>query len=165
MGSSVQSQRLRQMSAKTKKGPCGTLLFLAEGEGFEPSIRFRIHTFQACAFDHSATSPKGANHTTTHPIGQPETVKKMAAGATLLAPPVMRSGNGNYDNQYRPHRGRIVMKSPSKKRSVCAVKGRSIHSAERREKLVRELAKGNALAAEELRLLLRVPALFPRYAA
>ena len=64
------------MSAKTKKGPCGTLLFLAEGEGFEPSIRFRIHTFQACAFDHSATSPEGANHTTTHPIGQPETVKK-----------------------------------------------------------------------------------------
>ena len=31
---------------------------LAEGEGFEPSIRFwRIHTFQACAFNHSATPP------------------------------------------------------------------------------------------------------------
>src|SRR5690554_2290421 len=30
---------------------------LAERKGFEPSIRFwRIHTFQACAFDHSATS-------------------------------------------------------------------------------------------------------------
>ncbi len=30
----------------------------AESEGFEPSIRFwRIHTFQACAFDHSANSP------------------------------------------------------------------------------------------------------------
>ncbi len=30
----------------------------AEREGFEPSIRLRrIHTFQACAFDHSATSP------------------------------------------------------------------------------------------------------------
>ena len=28
----------------------------AERKGFEPSIRFRIHTFQACAFDHSATS-------------------------------------------------------------------------------------------------------------
>ena len=26
-------------------------------EGFEPSVRFRTHTFQACAFDHSATSP------------------------------------------------------------------------------------------------------------
>ena len=32
---------------------------LAERKGFEPSIRFwRIHTFQACAFDHSATSLK-----------------------------------------------------------------------------------------------------------
>ena len=30
---------------------------LAEREGFEPSIRCRIHTFQACAFDHSANSP------------------------------------------------------------------------------------------------------------
>ena len=31
---------------------------LAEREGFEPSIRgYRIHTFQACAFNHSATSP------------------------------------------------------------------------------------------------------------
>ena len=33
-------------------------LNLAEREGFEPSIRgYRIHTFQACAFDRSATSP------------------------------------------------------------------------------------------------------------
>ncbi|CCC99320.1 protein of unknown function [Azospirillum baldaniorum] len=32
---------------------------LAEGEGFEPSIPFwGIHTFQACAFDHSATPPQ-----------------------------------------------------------------------------------------------------------
>jgi hypothetical protein len=31
---------------------------LAEREGFEPSIHFwRIHTFQACSFDHSDTSP------------------------------------------------------------------------------------------------------------
>ena len=35
------------------------LIKLAERKGFEPSIRFwRIHTFQACAFDHSATSLK-----------------------------------------------------------------------------------------------------------
>ena len=34
---------------------------LAEREGFEPSIReHRIHTFQACAFDRSATSPTRA---------------------------------------------------------------------------------------------------------
>ena len=33
--------------------------FFAERKGFEPSIRFwRIHAFQACAFDHSATSLK-----------------------------------------------------------------------------------------------------------
>lgn len=33
-------------------------LIMAEKEGFEPSIRYkRIHTFQACAFDHSAISP------------------------------------------------------------------------------------------------------------
>ena len=31
--------------------------FVAERKGFEPSIRFwRIHAFQACAFDRSATS-------------------------------------------------------------------------------------------------------------
>jgi hypothetical protein len=40
-------------------GPLGRLegLVLAEREGFEPSIRCRIHDFQSCAFDHSATSP------------------------------------------------------------------------------------------------------------
>ena len=31
---------------------------MAVREGFEPSIRFRIHTFQACSFSHSDTSPK-----------------------------------------------------------------------------------------------------------
>jgi hypothetical protein len=32
--------------------------YVAEREGFEPSIRFwRILTFQASAFDHSATAP------------------------------------------------------------------------------------------------------------
>ncbi len=32
---------------------------MAEREGFEPSIRFwRILTFQASAFDHSATAPR-----------------------------------------------------------------------------------------------------------
>ena len=32
---------------------------VAEREGFEPSIRFcRILTFQASAFDHSATAPQ-----------------------------------------------------------------------------------------------------------
>ena len=44
-----------------KKNPphlrCGGL-FLAEREGFEPSKRYkRLHTFQACSFSHSDTSP------------------------------------------------------------------------------------------------------------
>ena len=30
---------------------------MAVREGFEPSNGFPLHTFQACAFDHSATSP------------------------------------------------------------------------------------------------------------
>ena len=32
---------------------------MAEREGFEPSVRFwRTHTFQACSFDRSDTSPE-----------------------------------------------------------------------------------------------------------
>ena len=43
-----------------KKGPHGgPFLFMAEKEGFEPSNGCPLHTFQACAFDHSATSPIG----------------------------------------------------------------------------------------------------------
>jgi hypothetical protein len=30
---------------------------MAVREGFEPSNGYPLHTFQACAFDHSATSP------------------------------------------------------------------------------------------------------------
>ena len=47
------------ISVNKKCHPMATfLIYLAEREGFEPSIRYkRIHTFQACAFDHSATSP------------------------------------------------------------------------------------------------------------
>lgn len=33
------------------------LNFVAEGEGFEPSKPFDLHTFQACSFDHSDTPP------------------------------------------------------------------------------------------------------------
>ena len=42
-----------------KRTPIGALLIcVAEREGFEPSIRdYRIHTFQACSFNHSDTSP------------------------------------------------------------------------------------------------------------
>ncbi len=31
---------------------------VAEGEGFEPSKPFDLHTFQACSFDHSDTPPQ-----------------------------------------------------------------------------------------------------------
>ena len=32
---------------------------MEEGKGFEPSIRYeRIHAFQACALNHSATPPE-----------------------------------------------------------------------------------------------------------
>ena len=43
-----------------KKSPhlhAGSSLNVAVREGFEPSIRCRIHTFQACSFSHSDTSP------------------------------------------------------------------------------------------------------------
>ena len=33
-------------------------LFMAERMGFEPTIPFGIHTFQACSFNHSDTSLK-----------------------------------------------------------------------------------------------------------
>jgi hypothetical protein len=39
-----------------KSRNCG-MIRSAEREGFEPSLRFRKHAFQACAFSHSATSP------------------------------------------------------------------------------------------------------------
>ena len=39
---------------------------MAEREGFEPSIRFcRILTFQASAFDHSATAPHALEEVAT----------------------------------------------------------------------------------------------------
>ncbi len=51
-----------QVSVSLRHEPEGSrpllLHFVAEREGFEPSIHFwRIHTFQACSFNHSDTSP------------------------------------------------------------------------------------------------------------
>ena len=54
---------------------------MAEREGFEPSIRFcRILTFQASAFDHSATAPHiaGRRH-----LGAAAEAGKLAADAAL----------------------------------------------------------------------------------
>lgn len=54
-------EKLRYGSALIHNMTLRTILYLkkmAEREGFEPSIRFcRILTFQASAFDHSATAP------------------------------------------------------------------------------------------------------------
>ncbi len=46
---------------RNKKKPLKSVAFLnsvAEGEGFEPSKPFDLHTFQACSFDHSDTPPQ-----------------------------------------------------------------------------------------------------------
>jgi hypothetical protein len=51
--------------ARTRSGRAKFQSFSVEKEvavrqGFEPWIRgYRIHAFQACAFNHSATSPQG----------------------------------------------------------------------------------------------------------
>ncbi len=45
------------LQAGNKKGLRNGTLFMAETEGFEPSIGCPIHAFQASAIDHSATSP------------------------------------------------------------------------------------------------------------
>src|SRR5690606_661580 len=60
------ADRLSVGFQERKVDPTGLVRTLMEGpvaerEGFEPSIRgCRIHTFQACAFDHSATAPHAA---------------------------------------------------------------------------------------------------------
>ena len=49
---------LRAMPGAQRKSPARLSRaseFVAVREGFEPSIRFRIHTFQACSFGHSDT--------------------------------------------------------------------------------------------------------------
>jgi hypothetical protein len=50
----------------TKNGARWAPSFVAEREGFEPSIRCRIHTFQACSFDRSDTSPGRVATQTSH---------------------------------------------------------------------------------------------------
>ena len=49
----------RKMSGRIFQTLISIYKKLAEREGFEPSIRCRIHTFQACSFDRSDTSPGG----------------------------------------------------------------------------------------------------------
>ncbi len=54
------STRADDSSPKQKTDHQVGSLNLAVREGFEPSIRCRIHTFQACSFSHSDTSPNFA---------------------------------------------------------------------------------------------------------
>src|SRR5437899_9101588 len=77
---------------------------LAERVGFEPTIRFRIHAFQACAFGRSATSPD----TPTFFAGE-----RTRVGARRTLPRGRRSrsrrggsawGRGRRRTGYRPHR-------------------------------------------------------------
>ena len=58
-GSHPPSMRIREHGNPDAKKPTLRSVFynLAVREGFEPSIRCRIHTFQACSFSHSDTSP------------------------------------------------------------------------------------------------------------
>ena len=51
------SNRAVRHRIKQKTDPEVGFSNLAVREGFEPSIRCRIHTFQACSFSHSDTSP------------------------------------------------------------------------------------------------------------
>ncbi len=64
---------------------------MAEKEGFEPSIRCRIHTFQACAFDHSATSPKARRVSQSSALLQNYSLKD---GASTQAELVLFCGLG-----------------------------------------------------------------------
>ncbi len=57
-GAAPQGSLLAPLTIRHEKGPArGPFSCLAEREGFEPSIPFGIHTFQACSFDHSDISP------------------------------------------------------------------------------------------------------------
>ena len=53
----VYSRCTQTQEVSVYRGALEDLGDMAESEGFEPSIPYGIHTFQACAFDHSASSP------------------------------------------------------------------------------------------------------------
>ena len=67
-----------------KRPPLGWPFHLmAEREGFEPSIRCRIHTFQACAFDHSATSPWARSLAQPYPLDEQVASQKEVPSSIL----------------------------------------------------------------------------------
>ena len=66
---------------------------MAEREGFEPSIRFcRILTFQASAFDHSATAPhapEGAHLVAPGGQGKLASIVPASAISFAVTPPAL----------------------------------------------------------------------------
>src|SRR5699024_12318407 len=54
MFTAVQADKMRKKSSYFRTS---SSLNMAVREGFEPPIRCRIHTFQACSFSHTDTSP------------------------------------------------------------------------------------------------------------
>lgn len=55
--SPVRTRIPESVDAGQASGCGGISQFLAERQGFEPWRRYRLRTFQARAFDHSATAP------------------------------------------------------------------------------------------------------------
>jgi hypothetical protein len=67
-------------------GCCDATWKLAEREGFEPSVGFPTHAFQASAFDHSATSPGARPLFARRPV-------RWAKGQTRFMPAVRSTEN------------------------------------------------------------------------
>src|SRR5467141_2594675 len=74
---------------------------LAERVGFEPTIRFRIHAFQACAFGRSATSPTFFAGGRTR-SGAPRILRR--APRSQPRPGGSAWGRAGCRTAYRPHR-------------------------------------------------------------
>ena len=55
-------RRIKKVQKKSPDNRLDSSLNLAVRGGFEPPIRCRIHTFQACSFSHSDTSPNFSRH-------------------------------------------------------------------------------------------------------
>ena len=75
--------RFRYTPRANAGGAVKTGWYMAEREGFEPSIRCRIHTFQACAFDHSATSPWARSLAQPYPLDEQATRQKEVPSSIL----------------------------------------------------------------------------------
>src|SRR5687768_8436883 len=71
---------------------------LAEREGFEPSIRFcRILTFQASAFDHSATAPHALEEAASSKTERQGQARRRARRSFWRAPRPSRSGRRHHE--------------------------------------------------------------------